>query len=304
MNKDQLRVFVEVVDCGSINKAAERLYLSQPSLSRSIHALEEEMGRELIKRTNRGVSATPAGETFYYYARSILDQFHMLERLKTTSESKLYSKLCVSIDNIFLRDDLILEFYKRIQSEDTEIHMIETTAENVLNNVHEGKSELGITILNQLQFPIFQRMCEWKNLDVEVLDEGPLYIQIHSSSMDKNITEIDSRELIKHTYVHLPYDFFSNLNMSLSVDGVGIPNLVSTITLSNYHAIINMLNHADTFLLGNKWQIEELANSNIRSLPLRNNTVTKSFVVIKRRREVLSSAGEVFFDIIKDTYMK
>lgn len=48
MKKDQLKNFVEVADCGSINKAAEKLYISQPSLSRSIHALEEEMGRKLF----------------------------------------------------------------------------------------------------------------------------------------------------------------------------------------------------------------------------------------------------------------
>lgn len=41
MKKDQLKNFVEVADCGSINKAAEKLYISQPSLSRSIHALED-----------------------------------------------------------------------------------------------------------------------------------------------------------------------------------------------------------------------------------------------------------------------
>ena len=46
MKKQQLRYFVEVVDSGSINKASEKLYVSQPSLSRSIQALEEEMGKE------------------------------------------------------------------------------------------------------------------------------------------------------------------------------------------------------------------------------------------------------------------
>ena len=48
MKKDQLKNFVEVADCGSINKAAEKLYISQPSLSRSIHALEEEMGENFL----------------------------------------------------------------------------------------------------------------------------------------------------------------------------------------------------------------------------------------------------------------
>lgn len=48
MKNEQLRNFIKVVDCGSINKAAEQLYVSQPSLSRSISTLEEEMGKELV----------------------------------------------------------------------------------------------------------------------------------------------------------------------------------------------------------------------------------------------------------------
>ena len=62
MKNEQLRNFIKVVDCGSINKAAEQLYVSQPSLSRSIHSLEEEMGKELVIRSNRGVTLTPNRE--------------------------------------------------------------------------------------------------------------------------------------------------------------------------------------------------------------------------------------------------
>lgn len=148
MKNQQLRYFVEVVDSGSINKASEKLFVSQPSLSRSIQSLEEEMGKELIIRSNNGVTLTPTGRLMYYYAQSILSQFQVLERLKDVSEEKLYSKLTVSVDSVFLRDDLILQFYKHMKSATTEIHMVETTAEQVLANVSEMKSEIGIMILN------------------------------------------------------------------------------------------------------------------------------------------------------------
>ena len=49
----------------------------------------------------------------YYYAQSILSQFQVLERLKDVSEEKLYSKLTVSVDSVFLRDDLILQFLEQ-----------------------------------------------------------------------------------------------------------------------------------------------------------------------------------------------
>ena len=123
MRKEQLRNFIEVADCGSINKAAEKLYISQPNLSRSIHALEEEMGKSLLERNNRGVVLTQTGKLLYYYARSILNQYQVLERLKSLENEVVYSKLSISVDSIFLKDDFILQFYKHIQSADTEIHL-------------------------------------------------------------------------------------------------------------------------------------------------------------------------------------
>ena len=100
------------------------------------------MGKELIIRSNNGVTLTPTGRLMYYYAQSILSQFQVLERLKDVSEEKLYSKLTVSVDSVFLRDDLILQFYKHMKSATIEIHMVETTAEQVLANVSEMKSEI------------------------------------------------------------------------------------------------------------------------------------------------------------------
>ena len=72
--------------------------------------------------------------------------------------------------------------------------------------------------------------------------------------------------------------------------------------MSNYHAIINMINHANAIMLGNKWQIEELKHSHIKSLQFKNCHITKSFVIIKRKRTVLSNAAKIFLDIIYDNY--
>lgn len=303
MKKEQLQYFVEVVDSGSINKAAEVLYVSQPSLSRSIHALEQEMGKELVTRSNHGVTLTPTGRLMYYYARSILAQFQVLERLKDIEEEIIYSKLSVSVDSIFLRDDLILQFYNRIQSAETEIHFIETTAEEVLNNVSNLKSEIGIVILNDYQLTVFRKMTELKDVEMEILGTGPLYLHINERDELAKEDIIDAHELLQRPYIHLPSDFFSNLNLSLTIDGVQLTNFKKSITMSNYHAIINMVNHTNAFMLGHKWQVEELKYSHIKSMTFKNCDIQKSFVWIKRKREELSHAGQIFMDIIRDNYL-
>ena len=284
MKNEQLRNFIKVVDCGSINKAAEQLYVSQPSLSRSIHSLEEEMGKELVIRSNRGVTLTPTGRLLYYYGRSILEQFQVLEKLKN-------------------RDDLILQFYNHIRSADTEIKMIETTAEEVLNNVSDMTSEIGIVILNNYQLAIFKKMTELKDVEMIVLGTGPLYVHINEQNPLAKGKIIDAKELVSSTYIHLPHDFFSNLNLSLTIDGsIQISSFHKTITMSNYHAIINMLNHTDAFMLGHKWQIEELKHSRIKSMQFQNCNINKSFIIIKRKREILSDAAKIFLEIINDNY--
>src|ERR1700724_4879863 len=70
-----LRYFVAVADAGSLTVAAQRmLHTSQPSLSRQIRDLEEEVGAQLLTRRARGIELTPAGRTFLEHARSVLSQ--------------------------------------------------------------------------------------------------------------------------------------------------------------------------------------------------------------------------------------
>lgn len=72
---EQIRYFLEIVRCGSLNKAAERLYISQPSLSKQLHHLEQSLGCELLKRSYGGVEPTPQGKYLYERMSGILIDF-------------------------------------------------------------------------------------------------------------------------------------------------------------------------------------------------------------------------------------
>ena len=79
MTLQQLIYVVTVADETSMNRAAQRLYLAQSSLSAGIHSLEEELGFSLFRRSNRGVAPTPEGEEFLAYARQIVSQYRLTE---------------------------------------------------------------------------------------------------------------------------------------------------------------------------------------------------------------------------------
>src|ERR1700737_3839447 len=75
MELRHLRYFVAVAEAGSLTEAAEQtLHTSQPSLSRQIRDLEQEVGAQLLSRTARGIELTPAGRAFLDHARSVLSQ--------------------------------------------------------------------------------------------------------------------------------------------------------------------------------------------------------------------------------------
>ena len=72
MDFKQLAAFVTVAELKSFSKAAERLYLSQPTISAQIRNLEAELKTRLLSRTTKTVRLTPVGEEFYEDARNIL----------------------------------------------------------------------------------------------------------------------------------------------------------------------------------------------------------------------------------------
>lgn len=77
----QLRYFVESARKKSISAAAKSLYTTQPNISKTIHALENELGVELFERTNTGIDLTAKGKIVYLYAVNILQNVDRMNEL-------------------------------------------------------------------------------------------------------------------------------------------------------------------------------------------------------------------------------
>lgn len=80
MHIEQLQAFVEIASSKSISVAAENLYIAQPSLSRSMKLLEEELGLTLLTRSSNGVRLTEAGHTLLPTIQEILHQINTLKQ--------------------------------------------------------------------------------------------------------------------------------------------------------------------------------------------------------------------------------
>ena len=89
MNVLHMKYAVEVANNGSLNKAAEKLYIAQPNLSRAIKELEASLGITIFDRSAKGMVMTPAGEEFINYAKNILKQIDEVELIYKQGSPKI-----------------------------------------------------------------------------------------------------------------------------------------------------------------------------------------------------------------------
>lgn len=303
MQRRNLEYFVAVVDCGSISAAAQKLLVAQPSLSRTINAMEKEMDCQLLERTGRGVAPTATGRQLYYYARSILDKFQMLDRLYHDGDTHLVSRLHVSVAMLFLKDSLLETFYHQLHTPEAEFSIYETTLEPLIEQVAEGTSELGLAVVNDHQLPLFARMSQARGLELTDLDDGrESCVHVHTSHPLAQYSQICCRQLFEYPRVLPPDDLFGHLNQTVRYE-VGRPADMPRrpISINNYHTMLRMLQHTPSYMVGHRWQTQELAASDILTIPLRDAPVYQNLLLVRRQRQDLSACARLFLtDFLMD----
>ena len=146
MTLQQLRYALTIAGCGSMNEAAKRLFLSQPSLSETVKELEQEIGLQIFMRSNRGIIITPEGEEFLGYARQVIDQYGILKARYVEKQRK--EKFSVSMQHYTFAVKAFVETVKKAGMDSYEFAANETTTYDVMENVRNFKSEIGVLYLN------------------------------------------------------------------------------------------------------------------------------------------------------------
>ena len=164
MRTEQLTFFLEVVKTGSINKAAENLYVTQPGLSDSIKKMESELGLTLLNRSKTGVTLTENGRIVARHAVNILSAYNrMLNELKLLSDDELDNPketLTIATSPLFAASiliDVIKTF--RQQYPNVQITYLEASGNEAINKTQNGKCDIGFfsTYSSDAQVP-FERL--------------------------------------------------------------------------------------------------------------------------------------------------
>lgn len=145
----QLRYLVAVADCRSITAAASSVYVAQPALSRSIQALEREVGVELLDRRGRGATLTPEGARVVRLARTVLDAVAAIEDIGPAHRGRAHATLIVAATPALTLDlaaDLVPSFAERHPG--IEVRLLpHDSREALVRALTDGVAELGLVDL-------------------------------------------------------------------------------------------------------------------------------------------------------------
>lgn len=144
MDLRQLRYFVAVAAERNFNRAAERLHIAQPPLSRSIQQLEAEVGAELIDRTSRPLSLTPIGQFFHDQAVQVLRRMEDLRSMMDAAIATERRRFTIGFvaSTIYARlPALIREF--RVEMPAVELTLVESTTLDQIAALKENRIDIG-----------------------------------------------------------------------------------------------------------------------------------------------------------------
>lgn len=170
MNILHMKYAVEVAKIGSLNKAAEKLYVALPNISRSIKELESDLGITVFDRTAKGMVLTPDGEEFIYRAKEILKQIEQVESMYKGGSAKK-QKFSISVPRACYISDAFAEFTKTLSRDACEIFYKETNSQRTINNILNHDYKLGIIRYAENFDKYFKDMLEEKALNYEMVTE-------------------------------------------------------------------------------------------------------------------------------------
>ncbi len=139
MRIEDLRVFVAVVETGTVTEVSDALHIAQPSLSRQIHRLQTELGEPLFRKFRRRLILTAFGQAAYEQAREILSKVQTLAELQSVQRLRIGASLTTLAQFV----PLAVKQY-RMYFPETEVHVETGLSQDIYDYISLGQVEIGV----------------------------------------------------------------------------------------------------------------------------------------------------------------
>lgn len=300
MTLQQLHYAITISETGSLNKAAEILYVSQPSLTSSMQEVEKELGITIFHRSGRGVSLTNDGLEFITYARQVYQQYETLMD-KYGKAGKRKKKFGVSTQHYSFAVKSFVEMIKQFNTAEYEFAIRETKTKDVIDDVITLKSEIGILYLNDFNRKAIEKLLRENNLEFHSLIECSAYVYLWKEHPLAKKQSIRFDELAEYPCLSFEQGTVSSFYFAEEILST---NEYSRVIKANDRAtMLNLMVGLNGYTLCSGIICEELNGSDYAAIPFEvdGNTsdVQMEIGYIVKKNQILSEMGSLYIEETK-----
>ncbi len=303
MTFQQLSYVVEISKCGSINKTASKLFLSQSGISAAIKELEEELGIQIFKRGSRGVELTPDGRDFLSYAVSLLEQKDRITSLYSEQAAGSATSLqhfSVSSQRYPFTEAAFVKMVQRAPKIRYRFYAKETALDAVIDDVYDHRADLGVIFLTEMTEKMVMHLMDARDIVFHAIAEVPPSIYLRESH-----PILAEKKLTEEMLAAYPYLSFEQ-NQSVSPDlAEEYPMLIQRkpnqgIIVNNRTTALNIIRYTDAYTTGSGLFVEGLSTPGVLSIPLSGRATIKiGWISIKSLRP--SQHAELFVELLQES---
>ncbi|MGI5953332.1 LysR family transcriptional regulator [Dysosmobacter sp.] len=273
MTFQQLTYVVEISKCGSINKAAQKLFLSQSGISTAVRELEEELGIQFFVRSNRGVEFTQEGKEFLSYAVSLLEQKQRIESLYGEARnSSAPVRFSVSTQRYPFTEDAFLRMLRRTTDNRYVFSIREAGMDAVIDDVYDHRADIGVIFLTELTEKIIRRLLDARDLDFHEIAAVSPCIYVRKGHPLANRDEVTEEDLAGLPYVSFEHNQGVGSDYSEEYQLLSMKKPPRRISVNNRATMMNVLAATDAYTTGSGLLVEGITSQAVVTMPLAGKT--------------------------------
>lgn len=304
MTLQQLNYVITISECGSLNKAAEILYVAQPSLTGAVKELEKELGITIFNRSGRGVTLTNDGTEFLLYARQVYAQYKELLE-KYGKAGNLKKKFGVSTQHYSFAVKAFVEMVKTFDTSKYEFAIRETKTKEVIDDVSTMRSEIGILYLSDFNRKALLKILSSQQLEFHSIIHCKPYVYLwkgHPLAKQKSITLPELQQ-----YPCLSFEQGESSSFYYAEEILSTCEYPRIIKANDRATMLNLMIGLNGYTLCSGIICEELNGDDYLAVPFEaedeavDDTMEIGYII--RKNTLLSKMGRLYIEEIKK-YLK
>ena len=294
MTLQQLMYVITTADEKSINRTAQKFFVSQPAISDAIKDLEEEIGITVFERSNRGVTLTAEGADFIVYARQVVAQYDLLKERYIDKEKK--ERFGVSTQHYTFAVKSYIDLISKYDPGEFEFSIYEGKTSEVINDVRTFRSEIGVIHLDEYNRNFLLKYLRTNNLEYHKLFDCKVFAYLSSDHPLAKKRKVTAADL--EPYPCLTFNQGEDDPIYLAEEPVSMFERRKIIKVSDRGTMLNMMVGINGYTLCSGIICEELNGSGYTAVPYDSREKT-SVVYIIREGSSLSEPGRQYIENLK-----